>query len=60
MSHTPQQPKSIIGPSGQTVRPVIKEVRVGNEIRTEAHYTDPSTGQFITKIPISTRKVDDK
>jgi len=60
MSHTPNQPRPIVGPSGQTVRPVIREIRVGNEIRTEAHYTDPGTGQFITKIPISTRKVDDK
>ena len=59
MSHTPQQPRTIVGPSGSTVRPVIKEVRVGNEIRTEAHYTDPQTGQFITKIPISVRKLDD-
>lgn len=59
MSHTPQQPKPIIGPSGHTIRPVIREVRVGNEIRTEAHYTDPQTGQFVTKIPISVRKIDD-
>ena len=58
--HTPNQPRSIVGPSGATVRPTIREIRVGNEIRTEAHYVDPSTGQFITKIPVSVRKVDDK
>ena len=58
--HTPNQPRSIVGPSGATVRPPIREIRVGNEIRTEAHYVDPRTGQFITKIPVSVRKVDDK
>ena len=58
--HTPNQARSILAPSGATSRPVIKEVRIGNEIRTEAHYTDPQTGQFITKIPISVRKLDDK
>ena len=57
---TPNQPRNIVGPSGATVRPTIREVRVGNEIRTEAHYVDPRTGQFITKIPVSVRKVDDK
>ena len=56
----PNQPRNIIGPSGDTVRPTIREIRVGDEIRTEAHYTDPRTGQFITKIPVSVRKVDDK
>lgn len=57
--HVPNQPKAIIAPSGATARPVIKNVRLGNEIRVEAHYTDPKTGQFITKIPISVSKVDD-
>ena len=57
--HTPIQPKSIVGPSGETVRPMIREIRVGNEIRTEAHYTDPHTGQFITKVPVSVRPVDE-
>tara|TARA_Y100000401_G_C8268149_1_gene196870 strand:+ start:396 stop:578 length:183 start_codon:yes stop_codon:yes gene_type:complete len=60
MSHYPNQLRSIVAPSGATARPVIREVRLGNEIRTEAHYTDPKTGQFITKIPVSVRKVDDK
>ena len=58
--HTPNQPRSIVGPSGATVRPTIREIRVGNEIRTEAYYVDPRTGQFITKIPVSVRTVDDK
>ena len=58
--HTPNQPRNIVGPSGATVRPTIREIRVGNKIRTEAHYIDPNTGQFITKIPVSVRKVDDK
>ncbi len=58
--HIPNQPRNIVGPSGATVRPTIREIRVGNEIRTEAHYVDPNTGQFITKIPVSVRKVDDK
>ena len=57
--HTPNQPKPIIGPSGATIRPVIKEIRVGNEIRTEAHYTDPKTGTFVTKIPVSVRPVNE-
>ena len=60
MSHNPTQPRNIVGPGGRTIRPVIKEIRFGNEIRTEAHYVDPQTGQFITKIPVSVRKVDDK
>ena len=58
--HTPDQPRNIIAPSGAIARPTIREIRVGNEIRTEAHYTDPRTGQFITKIPVSVRTVDDK
>ncbi len=58
--HIPNQPRNIVGPSGATVRPTIREIRVGNEIRTEAHYVDPNTGHFITKIPVSVRKVDDK
>ena len=58
--HIPNQPRNIVGPSGATVRPTIREIRVGNEIRTEAHYVDPNTGQFIAKIPVSVRKVDDK
>jgi hypothetical protein len=57
--HVPNQPKAIIAPSGETARPVLKSVRLGNEIRIEAHYTDPKTGQFITKIPVSVTKVDD-
>ena len=58
--HHPREPRAIVGPSGDTVRPVLKTVRTGNEIRVEAHYTDPRTGQFITKIPVSVTKVDDK
>jgi hypothetical protein len=54
-----QNPHTITAPSGATVAPVIREVRVGNEIRTEAHYTDPMTGQFITKVPVSVRSVDE-
>ncbi len=57
--HKPAQPKSIVAPSGATVRPVIREIRIGNEIRTEAHYTDPRTNQFITKIPVSVRSVNE-
>jgi len=53
------QPKTIQSPwSGATVRPQIRETRVGNEIRVEAHYTCPSTGRFITKIVVETKKVD--
>ena len=58
--HQPNEPRAIVGPSGATVRPVLKTVRLGNEIRVEAHYTDPRPGQFITKIPVSVTKVDDK
>jgi len=57
--HKPTQLRSIVGPSGATERPVIREVRVGNIIRTEAHYTDGKTGQFITKITVSERPVDE-
>lgn len=53
------QPKSIQSPwSGATVRPQLREVRVGNELRTEAHYICPSTGRFITKIVVETKKLD--
>ena len=58
--HQPREPRAIVGPSGATVRPVLKTVRLGNEQRVEAHYTDPQTGQFITKIPVSVTKDDDK
>lgn len=58
--HTPNQPRNIIAPSGDTARPTLRETRVGDEIRTEAHYSDPRTGQFMTKILVSVRKVDDK
>ena len=58
--HTPKQPRNIIAPSGLTARPVIKEVRVGDEIRTEAHYVDPKTNAIITKTIVSVRKIDDK
>ena len=53
------QPRTIQSPhTGATVRPQIREVRIGNEIRTEAHYVCPDTGRFITKIVVETRKVD--
>lgn len=53
------QPKTIQSPwSGATVRPQLREVRVGNELRTEAHYICPSTGRFITKIVVETKKLD--
>ena len=58
--HQPREPRGIVGPNGVTVRPVLKTVRMGNEVRVEAHYTDPTTGQFITKIPVSVTKIDDK
>ena len=58
--HQPREPRAIVAPSGDTARPVLKTVRLGNEERVEAHYTDPRTGQFITKIPVSVTKVDDK
>ena len=57
--HTPREPRAIVGPSGATIRPVIKEIRIGNEIRTEAHYTDPNTGQFVTKHTVDVRPVDE-
>ena len=56
--YTPN-PHTITAPSGATVAPVMREIRMGNEIRTEAHYTDPTTGQFITKVLVSTRPVDE-
>lgn len=58
--HLPRVPRAIVGPFGDTVRPVIKNITIDGEFRVEAHYTDPRTGQFITKIPISVTKIDDK
>lgn len=53
------QPKTIQSPwTGATVRPQIREARVGDEIRVEAHYICPSTGRFITKIVVETRKAN--
>jgi hypothetical protein len=53
------QPKNIQSPwSGATVRPQLRETRVGAEIRTEAYYTCPSTGRYITKIVVDVRKAD--
>ena len=53
------QPKAIQSPfTGATVRPQLREVRVGDEIRTEAHYICPDTGRFITKIVVETRKAN--
>lgn len=53
------QPKNIQSPfTGATIRPQIREVRIGDEIRTEAHYICPDTGRFITKIVVETRKVN--
>ena len=54
-----ENPKNIMGPAGNTITPVIREIRMGNEIRREAHYTDPRTGQFITKHIIDVRPVDE-
>ena len=54
-----KNPHTITAPSGATVAPVMREIRVGDEIRTEAHYTDPRTGQFITKVPVSVRSVNE-
>ena len=54
-----QNSKNIMGPAGNTITPVMREIRMGNEIRTEAHYTDPHTGQFITKQIVDIRPVDE-
>jgi len=54
-----QNTKTIMGPAGNTIKPVMREVRMGNEIRTEAHYTDPHTGQFVTKHIVDVRPVDE-
>ena len=54
-----KNPHIITGPNGNVIKPVMRELRVGNEIRTEAHYTDPQTGAFVTKIPVSVRSVDE-
>lgn len=54
-----RQAKTIQSPwSGATVRPQMREVRVGDELRLEAHYICPSTGRFITKIVVETKKLD--
>jgi len=54
-----RQAKTIQSPwTGATIRPQMREVRVGDEIRVEAHYTCPSTGRFITKIVVETRKIN--
>tara|TARA_R110002051_G_scaffold109214_2_gene181913 strand:- start:4444 stop:4635 length:192 start_codon:yes stop_codon:yes gene_type:complete len=54
-----KNPHNIMGPAGNTITPIMREVKMGNEIRTEAHYTDPRTGQFITKHIVSVRSVDE-
>jgi hypothetical protein len=48
-----------MGPAGNTIAPTMREVRMGDEIRTEAHYTDPHTGQFITKQIVDVRSVNE-
>ena len=58
IKYTPN-PHSIIAPSGATVVPVMREIRMGKQIRTEAHYTDPHTGQFVTKHTVDVRPVDE-
>ena len=65
MSHhfngLPDQPRNILSPiTGDTIRPVIREVRVGDEIRTEAHYICPSSNQFVTKLILKSTKLDGK
>lgn len=42
-------------PSGASAEPRIKEVRVGNQIHTEAHWYDPNNGTFFHKGTISIR-----
>ena len=32
-----KNPNNIMGPAGNTITPTMREVRMGNEIRTEAH-----------------------
>ena len=54
-----KNPNIIHGPAGNSITPVMREVRMGNEIRTEAHYTDPHTGQFVTKHIVDVRPVDE-
>tara|TARA_R100000008_G_scaffold86895_1_gene82565 strand:+ start:20135 stop:20329 length:195 start_codon:yes stop_codon:yes gene_type:complete len=55
-----KNPNNIMGPAGNTITPTMREVRMGNEIRTEAHYNDPHTGQFITKQIVDVRPVKDE
>lgn len=53
------QPRNIQSPyTGTTIRPQLREVRLGNEIRVEAHYICPDTGRFVTKIVVETRNID--
>ena len=54
-----KNPNNIMGPAGNTITPTMREVRMGDEIRTEAHYTDPHTGQFIAKQIVDVRSVDE-
>ena len=54
-----KNPHNIMGPAGNPITPVMREIRMGNEIRTEAHYTDPHTGQFVTKHIVDARPVDE-
>ena len=54
-----KNPNIIQGPAGNSITPVMREIRMGNEIRTEAHYTDPHTGQFVTKHIVDVRPVDE-
>ena len=54
-----KNPNNIMGPAGNTIAPTMREIRMGDEIRTEAHYTDPHTGQFITKQIVDVRSVNE-
>lgn len=45
-------------PSGVSTEPRIREVRVGNQIRTEAQWYDPNNGTFFHKGTISIRDAE--
>ena len=39
--------------SGQPVKPVIREIIIGDKLIKEAHYIDPASGIFIRKVVLS-------
>ena len=54
-------PKRIMSPiSGEAVEPRLKTFRSGNKRVTEAHWTCPTSGEFIRKGVVSVEDISEK